>query len=128
MADYFESGFMWRFCGSGCFLYMISVFPMRSIFVDSVALVISLESSVFWFLWVLNFILMSSWSLRAFLIWFICCGVRPFLPICIWGCRWWACAFRLFFCLVFSVIWCFSVGWLLWVGVRWWVFGAFFWC
>ena len=116
MADYFESGFMWRFCGSGCFLYMISVFPMRSICCDSVFVVISCASVVFWFLWALNFILMSSWSFSAFFIWFICSCVTPFLPIWIWGCRWCACAFRLFFCFGVSVIWCFFVGWLLWVS------------
>lgn len=120
ISDYFESGFILRFFGSGCFLYMISVFPMRVICSDSVFSVISVVSSVFCFLWALNFILINSWSLRAFLIWFTCCSVTPFLPICIWGSRWWACALRLFFCFGVSVIWCFFVGLLLWVGVRWW--------
>lgn len=119
-ADYFESGFILRSVGSGCFLYIIRVFPMMWICVDSVFSVISLDRVVFWSLWVLNFILMSSWSLSAFLIWVICSGVTPFLPICIWGVRWWACARRLFFCFVVSVILCFFVGLLLWVGVRWW--------
>ena len=117
---------MRRLAGSGCFLYMISVFPMRATCSDSVFSVISLVSVVFCFLWALNFILISSWSLRVFLIWVTCSGVTPCLPICIWGVRWCACARRLIFCLPFSVIWCFFVGRLLLVGVRWWGFGAFF--
>ena len=120
ISDYFESGFMLRFSGSGCLLYMISVFPMRAICSDSVFSMISVVSSVFWFLWALNLSLISSWSSSAFFIWVTCCGVKPFLPICIWGVRWWACALRLFFCRGVSVIWCFSLGRLLLVGVRWW--------
>ena len=55
----------------------------------------------------------------------ICSGVTPFLPICIWGSRWCACAFSCCFCLLVSVMVC-GLWWVAYIGVYWWVLWEFF--
>jgi len=50
----------------------------------------------------------------------ICSGVTPFLPICIWGSRWWAWALSSCRCLLVSVMVCVLV-WVVYIGVYWWV-------
>ena len=99
---------------------------MRSTCSDSVSVVIWLLSSVFCFLWSLNFILRSSWVFRWVLIVWICSGVRPCLPICIWGSRWWAFALSCCFSLFVSVMVC-GLCWVAYIGVYWWeLWGKFF--
>jgi len=71
-------------------------------------------------------ILISSCVFRWVLIVWICSGVTPFFPICIWGSRWCAFALSSCFCLVVSVIGC-VLGWVVYIGVYWWeLWGKFF--